>query len=165
MAGPESYDMCNSELKWDGPLTPEERKLLEQKVSLTLGWVGTKVPASVEIDGKPMPLHDLVWNLLKKDAFSDDEKQLILDLEAKLEKKFRADVLDLRERDSTDEQAETHYCEALGLMRAIVTLKNMTSGDNAGLQHRQGSYLTGKMAEQRRREASRWLDLLKQIRN
>lgn len=164
MVGPESYDLCNSELKWDGPLTPEERLLLEQKVSRILGWVGTRLPGSVELDGRTLPLHDLIWNLLKKDSFSDAEKELILDLEFRLEKKFKEDIRDLKETDATDEQAAAHYCEALGLMRAIVTLKNMAAADKSGQRSHQSGYLTEKMAEQRRMEASRWLDLLRQIR-
>jgi hypothetical protein len=61
-------------------------------------------------------------------GFSEEEKKVIADREMALEYKLKEDVKNI-DKDEQKTEAINHYCEALGLMRAIISLKDMLAGD------------------------------------
>jgi len=133
---------------------------LESKLSRLLEWVGAWVPDSIVIDGKEMHLHDIIWDIVNKDVVTEGEKDLLLGLEKTLNKKFREDLENIEHKDSTEDQAIQDYCEALGLLRAIITLKDITSKE---AKPERKDELSKKMRESTNDHTKYWLDFLKQL--
>jgi len=152
----DGYRVCNPGISLEGDISDEERKTLKKKLVRTLNWIGVKMPAEVELNGKKLPLSEVVWGLLnKKECFTEDEKKIIADLEMTLEKKLKEDIKNI-DRDEQKTAAIDHYCEALGLMRAIISLKGMLASDRC-----ERIRLTKKLQDRRREEAENWLVFLK----
>jgi hypothetical protein len=150
---------CYPGIKKDGILTDDERRHLMFKLTRLLEWVGAKVPEHVTINEKRLHLHEIVWDLLNKDDLTDNDRELILSLEQKLEKKFRQDVEEIR-HDISEDEAIRDYCEALGLLRAIITLKDMAAGKEGTIGK---GDLAHKINERRKNDANDWLAFLKQM--
>ena len=144
-----------------GKLTESERVRLESKLSRLLEWVGAWVPDNIVIDGKEMRLHDIIWDIVNKDVVTDSEKDLLVVLEEKLNKKFKEDLENIEHKDSTENQAIQDYCEALGLLRAIITLKDIVLKET---KPESKDELSKKMRESTKDHAKYWLDFLKQLK-
>ena len=143
-----------------GPLTEDERRQLERKLSRLLEWVGVRIPDDVVLDGQAVPLHETVWRLVKKDCLSREDEALLLGLEVRLDKKYREDLGKIEATDRTEDQAMKDYTEAAGLLRAIVTLKDIerreeSAGELEGVRD--------AMEAAKDTEARRWLEYLKQL--
>lgn len=116
------------------------------------------MPAEIELNGKKLPLSEVVWDLLnKKECFTEDEKKVIADLEMALEKKLKEDIKNI-DTDEHKTEAINHYCEALGLMRAIISLKGMLASDRC-----ERIRLTEKIRDRRGEETENWLSFLKSL--
>ncbi|MCD1293769.1 hypothetical protein CUJ83_02005 [Methanocella sp. CWC-04] len=157
---PEYCPGCYPGIHHGGMLTEEERRHLEFKLTRLLEWVGAWIPGDVTVDNKKIPLHEIVWDLMNKDDLTDEDKELLTDLEYKLEKKFHQDVERIRESDKTEDEAIRDYCEALGLLRAIITLKDIAASPESIIGH---GDLSRRINERRKNEANAWLNYLKQI--
>lgn len=156
MKDDDGYRACNPGISLEGDISDEERKKLKSKLIRTLNWIGVKIPKEVELNGKKLPLGDVVWDLLnKKECFSEEEKKVIADLEMALEKKLKEDIKNI-DRDEQKTEAINHYCEAIGLMRAIISLKGMLAGDRC--EHVR---LAKKIRDRQREETENWLSFLK----
>ena len=92
---------------------------------------------------------------------TDSEKGLLLDLEEKLNKKFREDVENIEHKDYTEDQAIQDYCEALGLLRAMITLKDIASKE---VKPESKVEFSKKMQESTKKHVKYWLDFLKQLK-
>jgi Family of unknown function (DUF5788) len=113
------------------------------------------------LNGKEVPLGEVLWDLLrKKECFSDDEKRAIFDLEAALEKKFKEDLRSIRNESLNEDKAVSTYCEALGLIRAIVSLKGLMMTDTCGQETHE---VAKKISDRRRDDANNWLNFLKRV--
>jgi hypothetical protein len=156
----EGYRVCNPGIGLEGPLSEQERKTLEQKLVRTLNWIGVKIPKEVELKGKKVPLKDVIWELMsKKECFTEEEKKVLLDLELALEMKLKEDIKEVStEKDKTD--AINHYCEALGLIRAIISLKTMIETDKCEARKHK---LSRRIMDRRKEEAESWLGFLKKL--
>ncbi len=108
-----------------------------------------------------MRLHDIIWDIVNKDVVTDSEKDLLLGLEEKLNKKFNEDLENIEHKDSTENQAIQDYCESPGLLRAITTLKDITSKE---AKPESKDELSKKMRESTKDHAKCWLDFLKQLK-
>lgn len=152
---------CEEPALAHGPLTEEERRQYEQKLSRLFEWVGVRVPDDVVVDGHDVPLHDTIWKLVNKDRLTPDDEAFLRELEDKLDQKFKADRESIRTKDVTEDQATKDYCEAVGLLRAIVTLKDVEAREN-----RNGGATSPADAlnENKKEQARRWLEYLKQLR-
>ena len=105
-----------------------------------MSWIGASVPEKVMLNGKQVPLGDVLWDLLrKKECFNDDEKKAIFALEEALEKKLKEDLRSIRNESLNEDKAVSTYCEALGLIRAIVSLKGLMMADTCGQETRERS--------------------------
>jgi hypothetical protein len=155
-----SCEMDYAGIHHGGDLTEEERRHLEVKMTRLLEWVGVWVPDEVILDGKKVPLHDVIWSMINKDSLDDKDLELLLSLEKKLNSKFEEDLENIEHRDSTEDQAIRDYCEAIGLLRAIATLKDVEKheekdeGKDETLQ---------RMRNNTKEQARYWLEFLKKI--
>ncbi len=143
-----------------GKHTEEERTRLEGKLARLLEWVGAWVPDEIIIDGEKVPLHNVIWSIIKKDRLSEDDLKLLLSLENKLNKRFRADLDNIQHKDSTEDQAVRDYCEAIGLLRAIITLKDIEKKEE---KDKDQDKIIEKMRNNTREQARYWLEFLKQM--
>lgn len=156
----DSYRACNPGISPEGDISDGERSTLKKKLIRTLNWIGVKMPDEVELNGKKLPLSEVVWGLLnKKECFTEEEKKVIADLEMALEKKLKEDMKKI-DRDEQKADAINHYCEALGLMRAIISLKGMLASDRC-----ERIRLTKRIQDRRREETENWLNFMKDLRS
>jgi hypothetical protein len=154
------YRVCNPGITLEGPLSEEERNTLERKLVRTLNWIGVKIPQEVELKGKKVPLKEVMWDLMsKKECFTEEEKKILSDLESALEKKLKEDIKDVG-TDESKTEAIDHYCEALGLMRAIISVKTMVETDKCLVSKQK---LSKRITDRRKAEAESWLGFLKRI--
>lgn len=147
-------------IRHGGKLTEEERRRLEGKLTRLLEWVGVWVPDEVVLDGKKVPLHEVIWTMIKKDSLDDKDLELLLSLEKKLNSKFEADLENIEHRDTTEDQAISDYCEAVGLLRAIATLKDVERHEE---KDKGKDETLERMRNNTKEQARYWLDFLKQL--
>ena len=81
-------------------------------------------------------------------------------IEKKLNEKYRQDLENIKYQDSTEDQAINDYCEAVGLLRALVTLKDI---EKKGEDHGEKDDLVLSMRENSKEQAKNWLNFLKQF--
>ncbi|BAI61993.1 hypothetical protein MCP_1921 [Methanocella paludicola SANAE] len=143
-----------------GKLTDEERKHLEAKLSRLLEWVGAWVPDEIVLEGKKLPLHEIIWNIVKKDKLTDSELELLLSLEKKLNEKYRQDLANIKYRDTTEDQAIKDFCEAIGLLRALVTLRDIEKKEE---KKEEKDDVILKMRENSKEQALYWMGFLKRF--
>ena len=147
-------------IRHGGELTEEERRRLEVKLTRLMEWVGVWVPDEVVLDGKKVPLHEVIWTMIKKDSLDDKDLELLLSLEKKLNDKFEADLENIEHRDSTEDQAISDYCEAVGLLRAIATLKDVERHEE---KDKGKDEVLQRMRNNAKEQTLYWLDFLKQL--
>lgn len=114
--------------KLDDFISLEEREHLLNGLHRYLIWVGEKVPEEVEVDGKNVKLHELIWGCIHKKELSQQEKNRILELVEFLEEKARNDEEILIKASLTRDEAKRLYNEIASLIRAIMDLKECEAG-------------------------------------
>ncbi len=114
----------------EAPLSTHERERLLHRLHGYLVWVGAEIPDVVEIDGRNIPLHELIWKLFNKRELTDREIAGIESLVRFLEKREACDERRLARANLTEDEANDLYNEASGLLRAIMDLKEIEQGRN-----------------------------------
>jgi len=140
----------------DDLITPEEREHLLYGLHRLLVWVGEKLPDSVEVDGKDIEIHDLIWRCIHKKKFSEQEKQRFMELVRMLEAQEKLDEQSLQKALLTREDARKLYQESAALIRAIMDLRECEAG-NVNLK--EPDIETRKKID----DAKRWMGFLKDI--
>jgi hypothetical protein len=112
----------------DDYISLEEREHLLNGLHRYLIWVGEKVPEEVEVDGKNIKLHELIWGCIHNKELSEQEKTRILDLVQLLEGKAKHDEETLIKASLTREEARRLYNDIASLIRAIMDLKECEAG-------------------------------------
>ena len=112
----------------DDLITPEEREHLLYGLHRFLVWVGEELPDKVEVDGKNIEIHDLIWRCIHKKNFSEQEKQRFMELVRVLEEKEKHDEDSLKKVSLTREEARKLYHESASLIRAIMDLRECEEG-------------------------------------
>lgn len=107
-----------------------------------------------------MPLHKMIWNIVKKKNISERDREMLLDLEDKLSKKFREDLEQIKHKDTMENQAIRDYCEALGLLRAIITLKDISTKEE---KKESKDKLKKRLRETMNEHTKYWLEFLKSL--
>ncbi len=143
-----------------GRLTKKDRERLERKLKRLLEWVGAWIPEEVTINEKKLPLHKIIWNIVKKKKLSDEDIDFILALEEKLNQKYRQDLENIEYRDTTTDQAIRDYCEAIGLLRAIITLKDI---ERKSEEKESKEEFARRMREHTKIQAKQWMDFLRRV--
>ncbi len=130
---------------------------MEAKLTRLLEWVGVWIPDEVVLDGKKLPLHQVIWNIVSKDKLADDELELLLSLEKKLGEKYALDIEKIDHEDTGEDQAADDFCEAVGLLRALVDLKDVEKREEK--KEQRGDVIL-KMRENSKEQARQWLNFL-----
>lgn len=121
----EGKDMENADTEF---ITEAERKKLLWSLRSDFAWVGKKIPESVEINGKEYRLRDMVRELGEKEFPEPDEAARIRALLPELEARAKVNEELLETEELTKAEAEELYEEAVGLMRAVMELKDKLAG-------------------------------------
>ncbi len=140
----------------DGEFTEDERKYLERQLKSLFCFVGCVIPDSVEIKGTTVPVHELVWRMINKQNITEEEIAYARELADMLESKKNFDEFQIKHDELTDEEAETLYFEACGLMRAITTLREL--GDERTRQA-----VADKMRDRKIEDAKQLIEFIKSI--
>lgn len=154
------HDPYHYPIKLDGKLTKDERRVLESKLKKLLSWVGERIPETITVDNTKLPLHEVIWRLIKKDRLTDEELALVYRLERLLEDRLNEDLKKIEFKDVTENQAIKDYIEALGLIRAIITLKDITSKEDRFHDERK---VARKISDRRITDTASWLNYLKNV--
>ena len=104
-------------------ITDEERQHIISELHRLLVWVGEPLPETVDIDGKVIEVHGIVWWCIHEKEFSEDEKNNFREIIRLLEKKEkdRKDVL--QTANITRDEADKLYHEIASITRAIMDIK------------------------------------------
>ena len=140
----------------DDYISPEEREHLLAGLHRFLVWVGEKIPEEVEVNGKSIKLHELIWRCIHKKELSEQERMRLLELVHILETKEKHDEEALHKANLTREEAKRLYDESASLIRAIMDLRECEAGKIKLKESRD---------EIRRKveDARRWVGFLKNI--
>jgi hypothetical protein len=140
----------------DDYISEEEREHLLAGLHRFLVWVGEKIPEEVEVNGKSIKLHELIWRCVHKKELTEEEKKRLLDLVHLLETKEKHDEEALRKTSLTHEEAKRLYDESASLIRAIMDLRECESGKIKLKESREE-------IRQKIDDARRWIGFLKNI--
>jgi hypothetical protein len=140
----------------DDYISLEEREHLLNGLHRYLIWVGEQVPEEVEVDGKNIKLHELIWSCIHKKELSQQEKDRILELVQLLESKVEHDEETLTKASLTREEAKRLYNDIASLIRAIMDLKECEEG-KVRLK------LPSDELRQKVDDARRWMGFLKTV--
>ncbi len=144
------------ELSLDDYISEEEREHLLAGLHRFLVWVGEKVPEEVEVDGKSIKLHELIWRCIHKKQLSEEEKERLLELIHILETKEKHDEDALHKAHLTHEEAKRLYEESASLIRAIMDLRECEVGK---VKLKESSDEIRSKVE----DARRWIGFLKNV--
>lgn len=136
-------------------LTPEERERILSRFHPLLFWVGENVPDAEELDGRNLPLRDVVFRFITEQQPDEDTVRNAHMLARSLESKARSLERDLRLEPMERETAYRVMHEALGLLRAVDELRDIKL-DDRDLKARE---LMSKVSDEKR-----WLSFLQKIR-
>jgi hypothetical protein len=140
----------------DDYISLEEREHLLNGLHRYLIWVGESVPEDVEVDGKNIKLHELIWSCIHKKELSEQEKDRILDLVQLLEEKAKDEQETLTKAHLTREEAKSLFNDIASLIRAIMDLKECEEG-KVRLQ------VPDNEIKQKVDDARRWMGFLKTV--
>lgn len=140
----------------DDYISEKEREQLLAGLHRFLVWVGEKIPDEVEVDGKRIKLHELIWRCVHKKELSKQEKSRLLEVVRILETKEKHDEEALHRANLTREEAKRLYEESASLIRAIMDLRECESGK---IKLKESS----EEIRQKIEDARRWLGFLKSI--
>ncbi len=136
-------------------LTPEERAKILSRFHSLLFWVGENVPDTEELDGRNVPLKDVVFRFITEMQPNEDTVRSAHQLASSLEHKARSLEKDLRLEPMERETAHRVMHEALGLLRAVDELRDVRLQDR-DVKARE---LMFKVSDEKR-----WLDFLQKVR-
>lgn len=137
-------------------ITEDERQHFLLGLHRFLAWVGEKLPDEVEVNGRKVMLHDLIWGCIHQKEFSVKEKKYFFDMIHILETKEKYNEDRLREANLTREEAKALYRDSAGLIRAILDMRECESG--AVKLKEDGSEIKRKVDD-----AKRWMGFLKNV--
>jgi hypothetical protein len=136
-------------------LTPEERMKILSHFHSLLFWVGEFVPELEELEGKEIPLRDVVFKFITEQEPSEETIRSAHELASLLDRKARSLENDLTSKELERTRANEVMHEALGLLRAVDELRDV------GLKDRKvkAQALVAKISDERR-----WKEFVEKIR-
>lgn len=96
--------------------------MLLSRLHRPLFWVGEHVPGELEIEGKNIKLHEIIWEIINKTHFSAKDIgniELFLSLLKEKEHEYEKS---LEQNDISYEEAKNLFTQTAGIMRAIMDL-------------------------------------------
>ncbi len=109
-------------------ITDKERNRLLNRLHRPLFWVGENIPREVDVEGRKVKLHEIIWEIVNKTSFSKADIKNIdhfLDL---LRKKGHEYERFLEHEDMSYEEAKEVFNETAGIMRAVMDLTQIEEG-------------------------------------
>ena len=141
-----------------GKLTKEDRERLLSKLHRLLVFIGCEIPLEVKLEGKTVPLNELVWRIMtRQGTLTTEEFAAVEELHREIEEKIREEELEIRSADISEAEARELFVEARGLIRAALALRD--------IEQRQMLRDTSEVEALAKVDAEkRWLEFLKKIR-
>ncbi len=141
-----------------GELTKEDREKLLSKLHRLMVFIGCEIPLKVDLEGEPVPLHELVWRLMTHEgALTPEESVAVDELHHEIELKIREEELEIKSADISEAEARELFVQACGLIRAAVALRDIEKRET--LRDYSEIAASSKVDAEKR-----WLEYLKQIR-
>ena len=106
-------------------ISAKERARLLNSLHRYLFWVGEKIPEEVEIEGRKIRLHELIWKFINKPDLTDEDKELVDTCIGKLSLKELECERKLEQENLTPRQAKEVFDKTAGLLRAIMDLREL----------------------------------------
>ncbi|MGA7075779.1 MAG: DUF5788 family protein [Halobacteriota archaeon] len=141
-----------------GKLTKEDREKLLSKLHRLLVFIGCEIPFEVKLEGKTVPLHELVWRIMThQGTLTPEEFAAVEELHREIEEKIREEELGIKSANISEAEARELYVEACGLIRAAVALRDI---EKRQMLHDYSEVeASAKVGAEKR-----WLEYLKKIR-
>ena len=141
-----------------GKLTKEDRERLLSKLHRLLVFIGCEIPLEVKLEGKTVPLNELVWRIMtRQGTLTTEEFAAVEELHREIEEKIREEELEIRSADISAAEARELFVDACGLIRAALALRD--------IEQRQMLRDTSEVEALAKVDAEkRWLEFLKKIR-
>jgi hypothetical protein len=113
-----------------GTLTKDDREKLLSKLHRLLVFIGCEIPFEVKLEGKTVPLHELVWRIMTHHGtLTQKEFAAVDELHHEIEEKIREEELEIKSANISETEARELYVEACGLIRASVELRDIEKRD------------------------------------
>jgi hypothetical protein len=141
-----------------GTLTKDDREKLLSKLHRLLVFIGCEIPFEVKLEGKTVPLHELVWRIMTHHGtLTQEEFAAVDELHHEIEEKIREEELEIKSANITETEARELFVEACGLIRASVELRDIEKRD---MLHDYSEVAASAKVDAEKR----WLEYLKKIR-
>jgi hypothetical protein len=151
-------DAWGVHLAGKGKLTKEDREKLLSKLHRLLVFVGCEIPFEVKLEGKTVPIHELVWRIMThQGTLTPEEFAAVGELHHEIEERIREEEVEIKSADISEAEARELYVEACGLIRAAVALRDIEKGD---MLHDYSEVAASAKVDAEKR----WLACLKKIR-
>jgi hypothetical protein len=141
-----------------GKLTKEDRERLLSKLHRLLVFIGCEIPLEVKLEGKTVPLNELVWRIMThQGTLTPEEFAAVEELHHEIEEKIREEELIIKSANVSEAEARESFVEACGLIRAALALRD--------IEQRQTLHDYSEVEASAKVDAEkRWLEYLKKIR-
>jgi hypothetical protein len=140
-----------------GKLTKEDRERLLSKLHRLLVFIGCEIPFKVTLEGKTVPLNELVWGIMThQGTLTLEEFAAVEELHHEIEEKIREEELVIKSANISEAEARELYVEACGLIRAALALRDIE-------QRRKLHDYSEVEASAKVDAEKRWLEFLKKI--
>jgi hypothetical protein len=136
-------------------LTEAERARILARLHMNLSWVGVKVPETIEVDGRQVPLRSTMDRFIFDDHLDEEELAAARWLQRSLERRARELESELAHDELSLSQAEELLERTIGILRAVEELKALRDG--AEFEHRRAEVM------QEIDDAQRWRKFAKQV--
>jgi hypothetical protein len=120
-----------------------------------LFWLGETIPQSIKLEGRTVPLHDVVFNYLIKDSHTPDEKKDAEVLAEMLDSKAKEIEHDIKTGNVSRSEACELMNEARSYLRAVDELRTASEKDGEVKRHD---------LMKRVEDAKRWQKFVKEAR-
>jgi hypothetical protein len=141
-----------------GTLTKDDREKLLSKLHRLLVFIGCEIPFEIKLEGKTVPLHELVWRIMTHHGtLTPEEFAAVDELHREIEEKIREEELEIKSANVSEAEARELYVEACGLIRAAVDLRDIEKRE---MLHDYSEVEASAKVDAEKR----WLEYLKKIR-
>jgi Family of unknown function (DUF5788) len=144
--------------KWDldtDPLNEDDRARILARIHSALYWLGKFIPEEEILEGKKVPLRDIIYKFVTKPTPSDEEVAAALSLSDSMQSKARDLEASLKsEQHLTKGQAHMLLDEICGLLRAVDEIRTSKGAD---------AQLKARMLMAKIRDEKRWQEFIKSV--
>jgi hypothetical protein len=144
--------------KWDldtRPLSEEDRTKIMARIHSALFWLGKFIPEEDLLDGRVVPLRDVIYKFVSKEQPTEEEVLEALSLADSMQRKARELEASLKNGENlTKGQAHMLLDEICGLMRGVDEVRT-AKGADAQIK---AKALMAKVHDERR-----WQDFVKSV--